>query len=714
MKESFSITPRVIAHLGEDLIKNDSIALLELVKNAYDANASECIIDFFFNDEKKLSGITITDNGIGMNIGTIKNAYLVIGTDYKKNELEKKIKNNKYSGRYPLGEKGIGRLGVHKLGSKIYIYTKTHKNNEVELIIDWGKLNEAENIYDFMIDIYENQKPKFINGKLNTGTIIIIENLKTNWDRRQIREIYRNLTSLNSPFTKGNDEFIVKITSNSNIFEGLPDFDDIKNAGLYFCYCKMKGKYITSFSYNFKPWNTLLKIDKGRVITIKELQKIDKCLKGIKDSESSRKRVKDLYDIDLIKEKIGEIEFDLVIFEKDAQIFNYVNAEKSSINKYLSENGGVRVYRDNVRVYDYGERDNDWLGIDIRRVHRVGGNVSNNIILGSVRINRTQSFGLREKTNREGFIENQSYKTFVDAVNFALDLFVRFRNEDKSLLTNLYKDVKVAEPVLSDLNEVINVVEERVADEEAKEEILKYLIRINNQYRNVKEVLIKSANAGINLGVVIHEIEKQVKALIGSAESNDIERVKLIAKRLEKIVLGYTIMIKKSAIKDYSLNNLVLIAVDNYHFRFSDHKIEVRIFYDSQEIYAKCSEAETVSIITNLLDNSIFWLSYARKEDRKISVYITTQINDYNTIVVSDNGPGFNITPEMAIQPFVSGKPSNMGTGLGLHISTEMMHAMKGELHFFDKNEIDFPEYVEINKIMSAVIAMCFPTRSKK
>jgi len=714
MKESFTITPRIIAHLGEDLIKNDSIALLELVKNAYDANASECIVDFEVNSQEVLSKITITDNGIGMNLNTIKNAYLVIGTDFKRKELSNKMNDNKFTGRYPLGEKGIGRLGAHKLGNKVCIYSKTKEDKEVEVIIDWEKLNDSEKIDDFKIDVYENLEPKFIDNNIHTGTIIIIEKLKTTWDRRQIREIHRNLMSLHSPFSKVNDGFSVKITSNSDLFTGLPNFDDIINTGLYFCHCKMKRKYITDFSYNFKPWKTLAKIDKGRMISIKDLHEIDKCLKGIKDSESSGSRVKDLYDIDLVKNRIGEIEFDLVIFEKDAQIFNYVNAEKTSINKYLKENGGIRVYRDNVRIYDYGERDNDWLGIDIKRVHRVGGNVSNNIIIGSVKIKRHQSFGLREKTNREGFIENESYQVFVDAVNFALSLFVRYRNQDKVLLTSLYKEIKVIEPVLSDLGEVINIVEENIIDNETKGEILKYLHRINDQYKDVKEILIKSANAGLNLGVVIHEIEKQVKALIGFSERNEIENVKEIAKRLEKIIRGYTAMIRKTSIKELLLNNLVQIAVDNYFFRFSDHKIKVTINTDINNIYARCSEAETISIITNLLDNSIFWLSYSRKENREISIYVTTQINGYSSIVISDNGPGFNIPTELAIQPFISGKPNNMGMGLGLHISTEMMHAMKGELYFFDKNEIKFPEYVNEHKINNAVIALCFPIGGKK
>jgi signal transduction histidine kinase len=707
MKKSFIVTPRVIAHLGEDLIKNNSIALLELVKNAYDAGATECTVDFHTSNGL-LSKITIADNGNGMNLDTIKNVYLVIGTDYKQKELNKKINDDKYSGRYPLGEKGIGRLGAHKLGNKICIFSKTKDDAEIELVIDWQKLDSSKTIDDFEIDINENESPMHIK-KGSTGTIIIIDELKTNWDRRQIREMHRNLMSLHSPFSKSNDEFAIKITSNADLFSGLPDFDDIINAGLYFCHCKMNGKEITDFSYKFKPWASLTKIDAGKIVSLEHLKEIDRSLKGISDSGLPTDRVKDLYDIDLRVAKIGEIEFDLVIFEKDAQIFNYVNAEKSSINKYLSENGGIRVYRDNVRIYDYGERDNDWLGIDLKRVHRIGGNVSNNIILGSVRIKRSESFGLKEKTNREGFIENESYKIFVDAVNFALALFVRFRNEDKFILTSLYKKIKVVEPVLSDLGEVIDVVEERIKDPETKSDVLKYLYRINEQYKTVKETLIKSANAGLNLSVVIHEIEKQVAALMGFAERKEVDSVIAIAKRLEKIVRGYSSMIRKSSINELSLNKLVQTAVDNYSFRFSDHNIKVTVNSDKPNIFGLCSEAETVSIITNILDNSIFWLTYARKENREISIYITTQIREHYSIVISDNGPGFNIPPEIATQPFISGKPNNMGMGLGLHISTEMMHAMKGELLFLDKDEIAFPDYSNKNDINKAIVVLSFP-----
>ena len=486
MKESFSITPRIIAHFGEDLIKNESIALLELVKNSYDACASTCIIDFNTNNEQ-LESLTITDDGFGMNLNTIKTVWLVIGTDFKHKKLEPNC-----CGRFPLGEKGIGRLGVHKLGNKITLISKTENDKEVHLSINWATLNHAKKINDFTIEVDENETPiYFKDGK--TGTRIIINDLKTTWDRRQIREVYRNLTSLNSPFSGANDSFKVDIRSNSNLFSGLPSFDDIKDSGLYFGHCVMKGRLIEDFKYEFKPWSSLSKVDKGRKVEKKHLIEEDLYIKGIKeviDEKGKKKNVE--YDIDLNDFEIGDIEFDVIIYEMDAQIFSFVNAEKSSIKSYLKENGGVRVYRDDVRIYDYGERDNDWLGIDLKRVHRIGGNVSNNIILGSVKLKRSQSFGLKEKTNREGFIENDSYVALVNAVDYALSLIVRERNVDKALLTTLYKKDRVIEPVLSDLNDVIELVENKIPEKEIKDEILKYLYRINEQYKEVKEVLIKS------------------------------------------------------------------------------------------------------------------------------------------------------------------------------------------------------------------------------
>jgi len=700
MQVNFTISPRILSHLGEDLIKNESIALFELIKNSYDACAKNCIVEFYFQNGK-LRSISIEDDGFGMDKNTVEKVWLVVGTDNKKKKLEVN-----YCGRIPLGEKGIGRLSIHKLGNKIKLISKTADSSEIELSINWNKLSTAKDINDFPIDLIENLDSKvFLKS---TGTKIVVDDLKTDWDRRQLREVYRNITSLNSPFSDGNDTFRVSVKSNSNVFEGLPDFEDIKSNALYFGNCKMRGGEIVEFRYEFKPWSSLNRVDTGREVNLKDLIDEDKRVK--KWNPDTRK----FEDINLDESQVGTIEFDIVIFDTDAQIFSYVNTEKTALKAYLRENGGVRVYRDGVRVYNYGERDNDWLGIDLKRVHRVGGNVSNNIVIGSVKIRRDSSTGLIEKTNREGFIENEHYFDFVEAVNYALSLIVRERNIDKSLLTTLYKKHRSVEPVLSDLNEVMLLIEDKVEDKETKDEILKYLYRINDQYKEVKEILIKSANAGLNLGIVIHELDKLIAELTGSIERNDRDKAIRISLSLEKIIRGYTAMLKKSDIRLHSLSEIVSIALSNYEFRFLDHSINIISNWESSNLEAYLAHAESISVLTNLLDNAIFWLSYARKSNRYISIYITNQIKDYNSIVVSDNGPGFSLPLDVAIEPFQTGKPHNIGSGLGLHVAKEMMMAMKGKLLLIsDENEIDFPKAVKSNKADKAIVVLCFPKEKK-
>jgi signal transduction histidine kinase len=705
MKMSFAITPRVIAHLGEDLIKNESIALLELVKNSYDARASHCRVHFQFVDAK-VARIEIEDDGIGMNVDTIENVWLVIGTDYKYKQLQERP-----NGRVPLGEKGIGRLGVHKLGRKIQLISKTRLDQEVVLSIDWRQLDAAREIEDFSVEVTENDTPGYFKSA-KTGTLIVIEELKSDWNRRQLREVYRNLMSLNSPFAGGNDGFSVEVTSNSDVFQGLPSFPEIvENGGMYFGHCVMEGNEMTDFRYEFKPWSTLTKIGK-RVILHQDWKKNhpeDFSLIGWRLPEG--KTTPESYPIDLTALKIGRVEFDIVIFEKEPAVFKLMNVEPRTVTDYLQDNGGIRVYRDNVRVYDYGERDNDWLGIDLRRVHRVGGNVSNNIILGSVRLQRVESTGLREKTNREGFIEDDIYHAFVDAVNFALSLMVRFRNEDKERLTALYKSSRVTEPVLSDLREVTQLVQKCVKKPSDRDEILGYLNRIDKQYGEVKEVLIRSANAGLNLGVVIHEIDKMVAALKGHAERGERQQVIDISLRLEKIVTGYMVMVKKSDVKTGALNKIVNQTLDNYEFRFLDHDISIVGYDRKRSLSAQFAESQAISILTNLLDNAVFWLSFARKESRALSIFLTDQISGFNSIVVSDNGPGFNIGTDVAIKPFVSGKPNAIGSGLGLHIADEVMKAMKGKLMFLDDQEIKLPPAAIAAGATKAIVALCFPKK---
>lgn len=699
MKHTFAITPRVIAHLGEDLIKNENIALVELVKNSYDAQATFCEVEFFFIGDE-LSKITITDDGVGMDLDTIENAWLVIGTDNKKKQLE-----HPSSGRLPLGEKGIGRLGVHKLGRKIQIQTHKFGYNEVVIDIDWTKLEKANSIDDFPIQVTE-QIPSSL--PIPHGTKITISDLKGDWNRRKLRNVYRDLASLNSPFNERTDSFVVEVKSNTNVFEGLPPIADILKVAMYRGHCVIDGDEIKDFYYKFTPWESLSNIQ-GREVRV--LSEEDKYLKRRKDIATSRNRNKIvLEDFNLSDYKIGKIILDFFIFEKDTAVFSFMNMERTILNSYLRENSGVRVYRDGVRIYNYGEKDSDWLSLDLNRLKRAGDNISNNIIIGSVGISRRESTDLKEKTNREGFIENEAYFAFVDAVTYALDLITRYRNTDKRRLINVYKkDKRVIEPVLSDLNSAVEIIKDKVSDEKAREDILHYLNRVNDQYIEVRDILIRSANAGLNLGGVIHDMEKQVDALISCIENNNFESVKNIALNLEHIISGYTVFLKKTSIKTTNVSTIVSAVIDNNKFRFADHRIKIYSNRKNVDFEAKLSQTESIGALTNLIDNSIYWVSQSRQDDRKIYVYITDEIDNYISIVVCDNGCGFKMPPEQALRPFITGKPLNTGMGLGLHIAHEVMQAMKGKLLILDANEIDLPDTAKKYQINKAIVALCFP-----
>lgn len=702
MKKPFKMTARVLAHLGEDLIKDESIALLELVKNSYDAGATKCVVDFNFDIFGSLIEISISDNGSGMSLNTIENIWLVIGTDNKKNKLI-----SHYQGRLPLGEKGIGRLGVHKLGNDIKLYSKHSDENEVYVSIDWSKLAESKDIDDFKIDYGYSSDSHFLNKQ--TGTKIIVRNLKGEWNRRKLRSVFRDLTTLNSPFTEKSDSFEVLVSSNSNVFSGLPNLEAIKNAGLYYGHCTLEGSIITEFSYEFKPWSVLDKIKSRSLTALDEYEKV--LIHNVEVETETGKVVKREKRLDLNEYNIGRVQFDVIMYEKDSSVFSLLNVEKKGLNDYLKENSGIRVYRDNMRVFDYGEPGNDWLSIDKRRLSRSGGSISNSLLLGSVMLDRISSYGLREKTNREGFIEDEAYFAFVDAISYVMDLFIQQRNQDRMNLMSIYKTGKnVTEPVIGELSEVISIVKEKVPDEKDQHQILTYLYRIESQYNEVRDTLIHSASIGINLGGAIHELEKQMAALKSCAEAGNIFKVKEIIPVLETIIANYSSMMLKSEIQKINISQIVGKVIEYNRFRFQDHAIRLFSNYGKVDMMAKLSKTETISALTNLVDNSIYWVCRSRIEDRMIYLYVTESFREgFVTVAVCDNGPGFKIAPELAVRAFVSGKPLNAGMGFGLYITHETMKQLNGHMDILSNCDIELPSKIVDKGIDKAIVALSFP-----
>ena len=231
---SFKSRARLMPQIGDQLIKNESIALLELVKNAYDADAPDVLVEMWDVDKPKKGKIIVKDTGDGMDLSIVENSWMEIGTDNKKNLLEEYILNNKKSvlGRLPMGEKGIGRFGVHKLGNKIILVTRMQGKKEVVVKIDWTEFEKFDYLEQVPITVIERE-PEYFTGQ-QKGTYIEITELKNVWTRGKLRDVYRSIMSLQSPFESIQSFNVVFETNHKEWLEGLLTVDRIKNDALFF------------------------------------------------------------------------------------------------------------------------------------------------------------------------------------------------------------------------------------------------------------------------------------------------------------------------------------------------------------------------------------------------------------------------------------------------------------------------------------------------
>ena len=704
MKENYIFKPhaRLLLQLGDQLIRNESIALLELVKNSYDADATNVNIKMENIDNCEKGIIIVEDNGTGMDMEILQNVWMEPGSDYK----EKLYSDRKIKSRYnrvPLGEKGIGRFAVHKLGNEIELISKRKNSNEIYLQIDWKSFKDAKYLKDVPISINERIKPEhFTDNK--TGTKIIIRRLKTSWNRLMIREIFRSLNSLCSPFDSP-DSF--KINFDIDEKEWLKElllWKDVKDYALFKVECEIDGDEIKKFRYSFTPWPAMKKLEPREIS--EQNEKIKKLKKMVGKNEKNN-----IEAINLSNFRIGLIKFEAYIFDRDSKILSLGVQDKKGLKKYLDSNGGIRIYRDGIRVYDYGEPENDWLSLGIRRINVPTKRISNNLIIGAVHLQRDRSSDLIEKTNREGFIENEAYKTLKNAILYSLNIIEIFRNIDKEKIRTFYGPTPSSEPVISSIGDLRNVIDKKIKDIKLKIEITGYLKRIEDDYKYINETLLKSAGAGLSLSVVIHEIEKIIAELKKVVEKEiPSSRIVSLVKHLSQLVEGYSMLIRGRGKKTEDLKKLIDQAIFNIEFRIKAHEIQVIKEYLKIKDYStvKCARNLIIGSILNIIDNSIWWLDYGDIKHQKIFISLSEELPGFTTIIIADNGPGFALLTEEITKPFVSAKPDGMG--LGLHITKEIMEAYDGELMFPEWNDFSIPEEFK----NGAIVALAFRKEAQK
>lgn len=687
----FKPRARLLLQLGDQLIKNESIALLELAKNAYDADASKVDIIMRHPDSIEDGYIEIEDDGFGMTADVVENVWLEPGSNFKQEQFIQRKETPKYK-RLPIGEKGIGRFGAHKLGNIIELTTKSAESEEIYVRIDWNAFENHRYLEEVPIKIIIRDTPEhFIDGK--TGTRIVISHFRKAWERGTAREVKRAITSLTSPFDTV-DSFVpsFEIPDKPNWFDGLLDWNGVRDYSLFQFDATIKGQRIIDFSYKFTPWNTMTKLHERTIDISDEL--IQNYLTLTVDDNKL---------VDLNNFNIGTIRFRGYSFDNDSFVLKMGVSDKTGFKKYLKSNGGIRVFRDKLRVYDYGEPENDWLSLDYRRFQQPTKSISNNLIVAAVDLNRNESSDLIEKTNREGFVSNDAYIAFKTAILNVIGLVEILRQIDKKKLKEIYGPTSKSEPVMSLLSEAQRYVDEKVADSEVKAEIKKYLVKIENDYKLVTDNLLKAAGVGLNMSVVIHEIEKIIYEVdkVLKAEKATPRALKLV-QHLSSLIDGYADLIRRSDQTNETVIKIIDQAVFNTEYRLNSHNIVLAKQYltnpNTKNIHCKMARNLMIGAIMNLIDNSIYWLDQKQfkkieeKKDFTKKLFIdVVQDDNYIRIIVADNGTGFLLPTEEITEPFVTGKKNGAGMGLGLHITSEIMAAQGGNVSFPDFNDYEIP-----------------------
>lgn len=701
---------RLLQLLGDQLIGSPRLAVFELVKNAYDADAEQVSVSLK-NPGKKDASITVEDDGDGMTIGTIRDIWLVPAHDHR--ERQRLAMKRTRLNRLPLGEKGVGRFAVHKLGDQIEMVTRAKDNDECVVNINWSSLLEKGFLSEAEVTI-KTRTPTVFKGN-KTGTRITITDLRErNWTRGDVRRLFRQITSISSPFEARSDRFeaSLHIPDHPDWIKGVPDVETLLNRAPWKFSFKVDADGKLDWTYEFRGI-AAIKLEPHS--TEKASQVL--LLSDVREDEAGlvRKGKGRVTADKAFMQGIGPVKGEFYIFDRDRVVLNKLG-DSQLVQNYLDENGGIRVYRDGIRVYNYGEPGDDWLGLDLRRVNTPTRNISRNIIVGALDLSLEHSTLLKEKTNREGFVENDAYERLKRLVLGALGLAETERKLDKDNIRKL--TTKGFDPEVEKIQKPLDELRTAVRRHKLSDELDPLIDKVERDYAEMRDTMLRAGLSGMGLAVVFHEIEQGVRVLFNAIESGgNRDSIQTQARELVRILDGFTELLRKGDRQTHTLNHLIKRARDLASPRFRIHNVRLvcpALEAGAPELSSTFAFSLVLGAMTNIIDNAIFWLK-ARWPDetqkpsrRAIYIGIDTDLAPGSpAIVIADTGPGFQDDPERLIRPFFSRRPDGMG--VGLYYSNMVMEINGGRLLFPDRDSVEIPDEFD-----GAILALVFDTPGKK
>ena len=720
MPKQFTVDARTIIHLGRESIKDHTTALLELVKNSYDADANVVEIEIY--KKTTLDIIRISDDGDGMTEEDIDEKWLRIGFSHKRSSKESSSKQ-----RRKTGEKGIGRLSADRLGEMLEIKTNSANSESYGLVVNWELFNQDDFVLsDIPID--ELPKPVVVklpeNRRRNTGTELIIRNLRANWTIENIQNLYNELTILTPPFKEVED---FEIYLKNDI---APEFN-----GKVAQTTVLTPEVEIELDYDGNSFDLLYTIKDRFNPEVTEVEVIS--------WQALMQKVIDPFAYPFTDKLLcGPVKIKLLLYPRTKSLAEGTNFTLTELREYIDKNIGVKIYRDNISVKPYGflnvQYGGDWLGIAERHSRNPAGvdrpeyRVLANQLVGAVFIGRDSNFNLTDSASREGLVENEAFYDLRALTLGALALLENRRYQIyqlkkgeknikpspteavesfKDRIETIKEEVKtlkntstILEADQKEIQQTIEHFEEFIKDSEIASQSFEELLNHNR-------VLAGLATLGISAAVFGHETQGAITEFNAAAllakEYLEVspEDVDIIVEELSKAIkygnqvsawgaFALSRVQKEKRKKEFrEINEIIETIITELSTVFSAVKIQI----DKQlaAVKAKVYPMDIESIIINLLTNA-YTACLQNPTSRTIAVTLYCEEIDSKKgfcIVIANTGPPLEENlkdwiwePLNTLKKDSEGKEA--GTGLGLTIVKSIVEALRGYYQVYNDENL--------------------------
>lgn len=718
--KGYALRPRarILRTLGEELISSETVAVLELVKNAYDADARIIQITFSTSIEKGKGQLDISDDGHGMDLDTVHAAWMEPATDTKK-----KVRVSPYLKRRLLGEKGVGRFAAARLAEELELITRPPNcEDEIYALFDWTQFDRDDLYLDEVLILTEKRKPRdLVKGRTlpaevepseddlprdgSHGTILRMSRLKRTWTNRELEDLRRGLSRLVSPFEPHRD---------FRIFLQLPD-ETVSTAQeveppriIQYPHYTIDGDIAADGHYSLQI--VLHAEAKTEVLEgwFRHPALVDRTVAVALDTAEDG----------ALPIVCGAFSFRVLVWDRDQldNIDQKLGTGIRSIRKDLDSIAGISIYRDGFRVLPYGEPDNDWLRLDMRRVQNPTMRLSNNQLTGYIKIGADANPSLRDQSNREGLDNNEAYADLQSIMLLSLSKLEELRYHEKQAerKPSTTRTGGLLEP--PDVSALRTQFLKLRPDEATIRLFDDTTKQWEEQVVRIREVLSRYhslATLGQLIDKVIHDSRQPLSTIQGQialayeaiegwledAVSEDCRgKIAIISTRLTK-VRGAAAMIdtvlrrieplggrRRGRPTKLYLEEIIRGAFS--HFEQDIRELGVRITLPKDMNLVRVDPAELQEVLINLLSNSLHWLSQVPKEQRAIVVECTRPNPGEVDIVFADSGPGISRKNREAVfEPYFTTKPN--GVGLGLVIAGEIIRDYyDGSLELLDSGPL--------------------------